>query len=178
MQQATTARAFLRRLHPWLGKAVHTQWTVHRSFYRTEADALLLALTQQGARMSPDLSLRLEAFLTRLYREWFPRTWRRNPTYAEIVRDFRWWLGVAERWSAPPARPRRAPKKASRRPAEPQAQQPKRLLRMLSLPHDCTEKRFLAAWRRFLKNHHPDLNPDQTPEERRRFAEAVALRRR
>jgi hypothetical protein len=178
MQQATTARAFLTRLHPWLGKAVHTQWTVHRSFYRNEADAILLALKQHAGRMPPDLALRLEAFLVRLYKEWFPRTWRRDPTYADVVRDFRWWLGVAERWSEPQPRPRRAQKRAPRRAPELQAQQPKRLLRMLSLPQDCTEKRFLAAWRRFLKNNHPDLNPDQSPEERRRFAEAVSLRRR
>jgi hypothetical protein len=31
MQQATTARAFLRRLRPWLGHAVHVRWTVRRS---------------------------------------------------------------------------------------------------------------------------------------------------
>jgi hypothetical protein len=174
MQQASTARAFLRRLHPWLGKAVHTNWSLRRSFYRAEADALLIALSQREGGLPPDLALRLEGFVARLYREWFPRTWRPDPTYAEIVRDFRWWLGVAERWREPDVRPARAP----RRRAEPLAQQPAQLLRRLALPPNCTEKRFMAAWRRFVKHNHPDLNPDQTPEERRRFAEAVALRRR
>ena len=48
---------------------------------------------------------------------------------AEILADFRWWLSVAERWSEPPPkRPR------TRRPAEPLADQPKRLLRLLGLP--------------------------------------------
>jgi hypothetical protein len=174
MQQASTARAFLRRLHPWLGKAVHTRWTVNRSFYRREADALLMALTQREGRVPPDIALRLEGFLARLYREWFPRTWRRDPTYAEIVADFRWWLGMAERWSQPEAKPRRQPRPAP----EPLAGQPERLLRLLALPPNCSRKRFLAAWRRFLKENHPDLNPNQTAAERRRFAEAVALRRR
>ena len=36
----------------------------------------------------------------------------------------------------------------------------------------------MTAWRAFLKRNHPDLNPDQTPEERRLFAEAVGLWRR
>jgi DnaJ-class molecular chaperone len=49
---------------------------------------------------------------------------------------------------------------------------------MLRLPADCSQERFVTAWRRFLKAHHPDHNPDQSPEERRRFAEAVALWRR
>ena len=174
MHQATTARAFLRRLHPWLGKVVHARWTLRRSFYQTEMDALLRALASKHGRMSPELSLRVQGFLGRLYREWFPRTWRAEPTYAEILADFRWWLDVAERWSEPQPRParRRAP-----RPV-PLANQPRQLLRLLDLPHPCTAAQFTKAWRRFLKSNHPDLNPDQTAEERRRFAEAVALWRR
>jgi hypothetical protein len=174
MQQAPTARAFLRRLHPWIGKAVHVRWTVRRSFYQSEIDALLIALADAGGRMPHDVSLRVQGLLGRLYREWFPRTWRRNPTYAEILADFRWWLGVAERWSAPPPKPRR------RRvvPTEPLADQPARLLRILGLSRGCTESEFTTTWRRFLKRHHPDLNQDQTPEERRLFAEAVGLWRR
>jgi hypothetical protein len=58
------------------------------------------------------------------------------------------------------------------------AEQPPTLLRILALPANCTRTRFLTTWRRFLKANHPDLNPDQTPEERRRFKEAVALWRR
>jgi len=174
MERAHTASAFLRRLHPWLGKAVHTRWTVRRAFYQREVDALLMALqAHDGGRLSPELRLRLEGLLGRLYREWFPRTWRKDPTYAEVIADFRWWLGVAERWSEPAPRPPRR-----RTVREPVANQPKRLLRMLSLPLDCTERRFVTAWRRFLKSNHPDLNPEQTPEERRRFAEAVGLWRR
>ncbi|HTD27168.1 MAG TPA: J domain-containing protein [Candidatus Elarobacter sp.] len=173
-QQAPNARAFLRRLHPWIGKAVHARWTVRRSFYQSEVDALLMALDAEPGRMPPELSLRLQGLLGRLYREWFPRTWRRNPTYAEVVGDFRWWLGVAERWSEPPAKPGRR----RRATYEPRADQPKRLLRLLGLPHECTAGEFMASWRRFLKAHHPDLNPDQTPDERRHFAEAVALWRR
>ena len=159
MQQAPNARAFLRRLHPWIGKAVHGRWTVRRSFYQTEIDALLMALHAEKGRIPPALALRLQGLLGRLYREWFPRTWRRDPTYAEIVADFRWWLGVAERWSEP------APKTARGRRAttEPLAEQP---------------SQFMTAWRAFLKRNHPDLNPDQTPEERRLFAEAVGLWRR
>jgi len=173
MQQAPTARALLRRLHPWIGKAVHVRWTVRRSFYQSEVDALLTALGGERGRMSPALSLRVQGLLGRLYREWFPRTWRRDPTYAEILADFRWWLGVAERWSEPPVKRARV-----RRIVEPIADQPRRLLRLLGLPGECTETQFMSAWRRFLKRNHPDLNPDQTPEERRRFAEAVGLWRR
>jgi hypothetical protein len=173
MQQATTARAFLRRLHPWLGKAVHPRWSMRRSLYQSEFDALLRALAGHQGRIPPELSLRLEGFLGRLYREWFPRTWRHDPTYTEIVADFRWWLGMAERWAEPPARPARG-----RRRVEPRVDQPKRLLSMLGLPATCTAGQFTAAWRRFLKRNHPDLNPDQTPDERRRFAEAVGLWRR
>lgn len=174
MQQATTASAFLRRLHPWIGKAIHSRWSVHRGFYQSEADALLIALATRRGPLPPVLRLRLEGFLGKLYKEWFPRTWRREPTYAEILDDFRWWLGMAERWAEPRVRPKRAPRARS----EPRADQPKRLLRILALPLDCSERRFMTAWRRFLKANHPDLNPDQTPDERRRFAEAVALWRR
>jgi len=173
MERANTASAFLRRLHPWLGRAVRTRWSLRRSFYQREMDALLTALQTHDGHLSPDLKLRLEGLLGQLYREWFPRTWRKDPTYAEVIADFRWWLGVAERWSEPVPRPPR-----SRRVREPLANQPKRLLRMLALPLDCTEQRFLTAWRRFVKSNHPDVNPDQTPEERRRFAEAVGLWRR
>ena len=49
---------------------------------------------------------------------------------------------------------------------------------MLRLPQNVSRTKFLVAWRRFLKENHPDLNPDQSAEERRRFAEAVALWRR
>src|SRR5712692_9414219 len=144
MQQAPNARAFLRRLHPWIGKAVHVRWTVRRSLYQSEVNALLMALDAKHGRMSPELSLRVQGLLGRLYLEWFPRTWRRNPTYAEILGDFRWWLGVAERWSEPPAKNGR-------------------LRRALGEPHECTASEFMSRWRRFLKAHHPDLNPDQTP---------------
>jgi hypothetical protein len=174
MQQAATARALLRRLHPWLGKAVHPRWTVRRSVFQSEADALLAALADYQGAVPRELGLRLEGFLGRLYKEWFPRHWRPSPTYAEIVADFRWWLGAAERWTERPARTRRA----SRRRLESPADQPTRLLRLLSLPPDCSKQHFMAAWRRFLKRNHPDLNPEQTSEERRRFAEAVALWRR
>ena len=174
MHQAPNARAFLRRLHPWIGKAVHVRWSVRRSLYQSEMDALLMALGAERGRMPPELNLRVQGLLGRLYREWFPRTWRRDPTYAEILSDFRWWLGVAERWSEPPPKPRRGRRASS----EPSADQPKRLLRLLGLPHGCTAREFMARWRRFLKAHHPDLNPDQTPDERRHFAEAVALWRR
>jgi hypothetical protein len=174
MQQATTARAFLQRLHPWLGKAVHVRWSHRRSLYQSEVDALLMALAMERGRMPDALRLRVQGFLGRLHREWFPKTWRRNPTYAEVIADFRWWLGVAERWAEPAPRPKRG----RRATLEPLADQPKRLLRALGLPADCTESRFQTAWRRYLKTHHPDLNPDQTPEERRRFAEAVGLWRR
>lgn len=174
MQQATSARAFLRRLRPWLSKAVHSRWSVRRSVYQSEAEALLDALTRVNGRVPPDLALRLEGFLGRLYKEWFPRTWRPDPTYAQVVADFRWWFTVAERWTEPPApRAKRGPRRT-----EPLANQPKALLRLLALPPNSTRTEFMAAWRRFLKRHHPDLNPEQTVEERRRFAEAVALWRR
>src|SRR5262245_56993244 len=174
MPLAIPARALLQRLRPWLGKAVHVRWTVHRSFYQREADALLIALSSYQGRMPADLALRLEGFLGRLHREWFPRTWRTNATYAEVVRDFRWWLDIAERWSQPPPRARGS-KARPKRPAEPLSKQPAKLLSILALPRNCTRTQFLKAWRRFLKENHPDLNPGQSPEERRRFAEAVAL---
>jgi len=175
--QASNARALLRRLHPWIGKAVHKTWSRRRGFYQEESEALLFALTGVEGRIPTTLALRLEVFLGRLYREWFPQTWRREPTYAEVLADFRWWLQLAEGWGA--ERPRgtraRAPRPAKRGPL---ARQPEKLLKLLSLPPDCTKDRFLAAWRRYVKRHHPDLNPNQSPEERRRFAEAVALWRR
>lgn len=178
MPLAPPASALLRRLRPWLSKAVHVRWTVHRSVYQREADALLVALASYQGRMPSELALRLEGFLATLHREWFPPTWRKKqPTYAEVARDFRWWLDIADRWSEP--RPRAPARKA--RPArskEPLSRQPAQLLRLLSLPPTCTRTQFLRAWRRFLKENHPDLNPDQSPEERRRFAEAVALWRR
>jgi hypothetical protein len=177
MPLATSARALLQRLRPWLGKAVHVRWTLHRSFYQREADALLLALARYQGRMPSDLALRLEGFLGRLHREWFPPTWRKNPTYAEVVRDFRWWLDIAERWSEPRARTRKPAARAARS-KEPLAKQPEKLLRLLRLPQNVTRTKFLVAWRRFLKENHPDLNPGQSAEERRRFAEAVALWRR
>src|SRR5262245_33168755 len=109
MQQATTARAFLQRLHPWVGKAVHVRWGVRRAVHQSELNELLTALHRTSGRIAPDLSLRIQGLLGTLYREWFPRTWRKDPTYAEIVADFRWWLGMAERWGqTPPPRKRRA----------------------------------------------------------------------
>jgi len=178
MPQATTARALLRRLHPWLGRAVHVRWQRQRSFYQRESEALLLELTRYSGPVPRDLALRLEGFLGRLHKEWFPPTWRANPTYAEVVRDLRWWLDMAEQWSTPrngkkPARPR-----SPRVPLGKRARQPASLLKLLRLPPICSQERFVTAWRRFVKAHHPDHNPDQSPEERRRFAEAVALWRR
>src|SRR2546427_5880059 len=158
MERATTASAFLRRLHPWLGKAVHTRWSMRRSFYQREVDALLIALQVHDGRLPPDLKLRLEGLLGRLYREWFPSTWRKEPTYAEVIADFRWWLGVAERWGEPPPRPPRA-----RRGRDPLANQPEHLLRMLALPPECTPPRLLSAWRRLLKPNPPDVDPHHTP---------------
>lgn len=177
---SAAAPLLLRRLHPWLGKAVHARWSLRRSFYQQEADALLIALQRYQGRMPADLALRLEGFLGRLHREWFPSTWRKDPTFAEVLEDFQWWLGVAERWGESRKKParRRTGTGTRRRPGEPLAKQPRKLLTLLRLPPDCTAKRFTTAWRRFLKANHPDLNPDQTPEQRRRFAEAVALWKR
>lgn len=177
MPQASAARTLLRRLHPWLGRAVHVNWRQHRSFYQHESEALLLALGRYHGQIPAALALRLEGFLGKLHREWFPPTWRRNPTYVEVVRDLRWWVGMAERWGQPRPTAARS-RRAAPKPREPLAKQPTHLLRLLRLPPDCTQRRFVSAWRRFLKDHHPDHNPDQTPEERRRFAEAVALWRR
>ena len=175
MPLSTPARALLQRLRPWLSKAVHVRWTLNRSFYQREADALLVALMRHSGPVPRDLALRLEGFLGHLHREWFPPTWRRHPTYAEVVRDLRWWLDMAEQWSEPRRGPR--PKKP-RVPARDRAKQPPTLLKLLKLPPDCSQARFVTAWRRFVKANHPDHHPDQTPEERRRFAEAVALWRR
>jgi hypothetical protein len=173
MQQTQTTRAFLRRLRPWVGKAVHARWATRRSLYQSEIDALLLALAGPPRRLPPELHLRVEGFLGRLHREWFPPTWRQDPTYDDVVADLRWWLGVAERWNEPiPKRPRR------RRRTGALAEQPEKLCRMLGVAPDCTAAEFAAAWRAFLKRNHPDLNPDQTREERQWFATAMALRRR
>jgi hypothetical protein len=175
MPHASAARSLLRRLHPWLGRAVHVRWRQHRSFYQRESESLLLELERYAGPVPRDLALRLEGFLGKLHKEWFPHTWRRNPTYAEVVRDLRWWLQMAEQWSEPRNGKRaRAPKV----PVGQRAKQPAPLLKMLRLPADCSKERFVTAWRRFVKANHPDHNPDQTPEERRRFAEAVALWRR
>lgn len=172
MQQTATARALLRRLRPWVGKAIHVRWTTRRSFYQSEIEALLLALGRSKGRLSPELHVRVQGFLGRLHREWFPSTWRRDPTYADIVADLCWWLSVAECWHNP------VPKARPRRRKGPLAEQPEELCRMLGLRPDCTVKEFAETWRAFLKRNHPDVNPDQTPEERRRFATAMGLRRR
>jgi len=164
----------LQRLRPWLGKAVHVRWTLHRSFYQREAEALLLALSRYQGRMPADLALRLEGFLGRLHREWFPPTWRKNPTYAEVVRDFRWWLDIAERWSQPPPRARGS-KARPKRPAEPLSKQPAKLLSILALPRNCTRTQFLKAWRRFLKENDPGRNAGRSAEDRRRCAAGVGL---
>jgi hypothetical protein len=169
---AATARSLLRRLYPWIGKAVHTRWRRRRAEYQEEAQELLAALSRYTTHIPPSLALRLEGYLARLHQEWFPDAWRPTPTYAEVVSDFRWWLGMAERWNE------EAPKPRGRRPQGPRAKQPAALLELLRLPRDCTQEKFLASWRRFLKANHPDLNPDQSPEQRRRFKEAVALWRR
>jgi hypothetical protein len=178
MLHASPTRALLRRLHPWIGRAVHARWRVRRSVYQRESEALLVALAHHEGALPTELALRVEGFLGHLHREWFPPTWRRHPTHADVVKDFRWWLDMAERWRErrheTAARPRRQP--GTKR--EPLARQPATLLRLLRLPANATQKQFLAAWRRFVKRNHPDHNPHQTPEERRRFAEAVALRRR
>jgi hypothetical protein len=170
---AATAESLLYRLYPWIAKVVHVRWRVRRSIHQEQAQDLLRTLRRCNGRVSGDLAVHLEGFLARLHREWFPDTWRPRPTYAEVVADFEWWLDVAERWSEP-----RRPARAPRRPAEPMAEQPPTLLRILALPANCTRTRFLTTWRRFLKAKHPDLNPVQSPEERRRFKEAVALWRR
>ena len=178
MPQATAARSLLRRLHPWLGRAVHVRWQRHRSLYQQESEALLVALGSFNGAMPRPLALQLEGFLGRLHKEWFPRAWRGNPTYAEVVRDLRWWLDMAEQWSAPRTKAGAKRAAAARVPISKRSKQPPSLLKLLKLPADCTQERFVTAWRRFLKANHPDHNPDQTLEERRRFAEAVALWKR
>jgi len=166
---AATAESLLHRVYPWIGKVVHTRWRVRRTTYQEEAQALMMRLRQCNGQVPPDVALRLEGFLGRLHREWFPQSWRPKPTYSEVVADFRWWLGMAERWHEPP--PKRQPRQRS---TEPRAKQPASLLKILALPANCTQKRFLETWRRFLKANHPDLHPDQTADERRQFKEAVA----
>ena len=166
----------LTRLYPWIGKVVHSRWRVKRAVYQQEAQELLMAFARVNGHVPSGLALRLEGFLARLHGEWFPIDWRPHPTYAEVVRDFRWWLELAEGWSEPPTRTRKP--KQPRPRHEPLAEQPIRLLRMLSLPRDVTHREFLVTWRRFLKDNHPDLNPDQTADERERFKEAVSLWRR
>lgn len=177
MTERMASPAFvLRRLYPWLGRAVHVRWTRKRSLYQEEASALLVDLAQVDGRVPSKLAFRVQGFLGRLHKEWFPRTWQNRPTYAEVIADFVWWLGIAERWSRAPAS--RNGKKKKPRSTEPVADQPPELLRKLSLPRNCSQKKFMTAWRRFLKQHHPDLNPEQTDEERRHFKEAVALWKR
>jgi hypothetical protein len=180
MPQTTNARRLLRRIYPWLGRVVHTRWSRRRGLYQEEAEALLAELGRIQGRTPPPLAFKLEGFLGRLHREWFPEQWRQRPTYAEVVRDFEWWLDIAERWGEAPAKNGRTnghkpPKRAADGPP---AKQPMKLLRLLSLPADCSHKRFVVAWRQFLKENHPDLNPEQSAEERRLFKEAVALWRR
>jgi len=92
-----------------------------------------------------------------------------DPTYAHILADLRWWLEIAERWHHP------QPTLRLHRRSGPLAEQPEELCRMLGLSPDCMASEFAASWRSFLKRNHPDLNPGQTPEERRRFARALAL---
>jgi hypothetical protein len=175
-RQTAAARLLLTRLYPWIGKAVHTRWRVRRAFYQREAESILLALRQTNGHVPTALAIRLQGFLGRLHGEWFPPDWRPDPTYAEIMRDLRWWLELAESWrDAPAPRTPKRPKARAGGRREPLARQPPRLLRLLALPPGCTQREFLAKWRGFLKANHPDLNPHQTADERRRFQEAVAL---
>ncbi len=174
MLQASGARALLRRLHPWIGKAVHQRWHVRRSFFIQESEALLEELSRhRGVALTPDLANRVQHYLRLLHREWFPDHRQSQRSYAEMLHDFRWWLELVERWNTPAPKPRRVTKRK-----QPLAEQPGALLERLGLPANCSERRFMTAWRRFVKENHPDRNPNQTEEERRRFAEAVALRRR
>ncbi|HXF55521.1 MAG TPA: hypothetical protein VNK52_15510 [Hyphomicrobiaceae bacterium] len=176
VRQTTSARSVLGRLYPWIGKAVHARWRVRRSVYQQEAQDLLMAFGRVNGHVPQALALRLHGFLARLHGEWFPPDWRPDPTYAEILRDFHWWLDLAESWrDTRSERARKAATPRAKRRREPLAEQPARLLRLLALPAGCTQREFLAKWRRFLKENHPDLNPGQTAEERRRFQEAVAL---
>jgi hypothetical protein len=172
-----TARTILLRLYPWIGKAVHSRWRVRRGVYQQEAQDILLAFTRVNGHVPNTLALRLQGFLGRLHGEWFPKDWRPHPTYTEVVGDFLWWLDLAESWGTTPTK-RAAPKPRSKRRREPLAEQPPRLLHMLSLPKGVTQREFITTWRRFLKANHPDLNPDQTTEERARFKDAVSLWRR
>ena len=176
-RQTSAARLVLIRLYPWIGKAVHSRWRVRRTVYQQEAQAILMAFTSVNGHTPHALSLRLQGFLGRLHGEWFPADWRPNPTYAEVMHDFDWWLRVAEGWGDPrTARGRARPgKRKGGRRREPLAKQPARLLHLLRLEEGCTQREFLTKWRHFLKANHPDLNPHQTPDERRRFQEAVAL---
>jgi hypothetical protein len=84
MPQATSARALLRRIHPWLGRAVHVKWTRHRSLYQRESEALLMDLARVQGAVPRELALRLEGFLGHLHKEWFPKTWRRAPCNATV----------------------------------------------------------------------------------------------
>lgn len=177
-RQTTNARSVLGRLYPWIGKAVHSKWRVRRAVYQQEAQSILLAFGHVNGHVPHALALRLHNFLARLHGEWFPPDWRPNPNYAEVVRDFHWWLELAECWGEARApRPKKAAraKSGTRGRREPLAKQPPRLLKLLSLPAGCTQREFLVKWRRFLKANHPDLNPGQSADERRRFQEAVAL---
>jgi hypothetical protein len=178
-RQTSAGRSILTQLYPWIGKAVHTRWRVRRAFYQQEAQDILLAFGHVNGHVPNALALRLQGFLGRLHGEWFPPDWRPNPTYAEIVRDFHWWLNLAECWgTARTTRKTKGAKPRATRRREPLAEQPVRLLRLLKLPRECTQREFLSKWRGFLKENHPDLNPDQTADERRQFKEAVALWRR
>ena len=82
----------LRRLYPWLGRAVHLKWSRKRSLYQEEASALLTELAGVHGRIPSKIAFRLEGYLGRLHKEWFPRAWQERPTYAEVVNDFEWWL--------------------------------------------------------------------------------------
>jgi hypothetical protein len=175
-RQTSTARTVLTQLYPWIGKAVHSRWRIRRAVYQQEAQSILLAFGRVNGHAPNALSLRLQGFLGQLHTEWFPADWRPSPTYAEVLRDFDWWLRMAEGWGEAPARRTRGTTKgrATRR-REPLARQPARLLRLLKLKEGCTQREFLTRWRGFLKANHPDLNPHQSADERRRFKEAVAL---
>ena len=159
MPLATSARALPARLRPWLGKAVHVRWTLHRSFYQKEADALLLALSRYQGRLPPSSPA--------------PGGPPRAPPPRVVPADLAQEPDVRGGGPGLPlvARHRRALVRAAptpRKPAaratrskEPLAKQPEKLLRMLGCRRrDANE--VPGGWRRFLKANHPDLNPGQS----------------
>jgi hypothetical protein len=125
------------------------RWTVRRSFFQDEADALLMALSRYQGRMPPDLALRLEVPRQVAPSGSRPRgartsdvcQWHATSLVADIAdRGLRRRHGAAR------------DDQETVRLKEPPSRQPPQLLRLLDRAH-LHRPQFQGSWRTPAENH-------------------------